>query len=774
MSEVESEDCMMPNDDSPLILPCFNFPILLIVFIALCTCHFIMTPIWNAQRRFGRMLLLLHAPSYYDIPITLLAVHLVCFYQVSIFVRKFMMPTRYEAWARDLTNDGDVHKNPGPMALRLVDPPTTIRHMQSLCGSISNPLDIAQIQDAISQANVGCIIGGYVFYASLGSWQFFFGSINACNYDEKDPNLVSSISYQVLYGPDGSIGCCGDLPVRADLANASENYCALRVFNIPSEDWVLHPDNKRPRSPDDLPSPNVAVVETHVPDEIDNPFSDSPVDVPLDAMTEVSSQKPPSASNPFPPPRSRIYAKKKTPKVQTPPQQSRVMKALSDLRVAQRSLRRNDGVKFSCAVGPLFVAYSNAPQNQRSEMLWNILDAPKKFALAGSKREDFKRKQPRHTATNKEEEGVDLEHPIDNQQQEKSYMRHLFKAIELAKGGAYKRAILRLCSSKAPLNTEEAGDELQRLNPQSNADLPVPPPSDFNHLTLNHDELITMLRRAKDTKAGGPSGWTEELLLLVALASPTYAEGISQVLTDLANGDVDDENMQRLTACRLIGLKKPSDDAKVKLKLRPIAIGEVFLRLAGRIILNKVSARLNDKFMECNQFAFASGGVDAIIHHTRLAFQHHKTFCTIDCSNAFNSIWRSAFMGITYSDPSLAPMWEYIDRNYGTKSALIFSQEDKPRVIWSESGVRQGDVLGPALFCLGLLPILHTMKTRFPEVRVLAYMDDITVIGDNEEEIYKAICFLRFQLSNIGLEFNMLKCFTSGPRSMELSNKFGK
>jgi hypothetical protein len=95
----------------------------------------------------------------------------------------------------------------------------------------------------------------------------------------------------------------------------------------------------------------------------------------------------------------------------------------------------------------------------------------------------------------------------------------------------------------------------------------------------------------------------------------------------------------------------------------------------------------------------------------------------LDLLNAFNSISRNAiWQGIIEYCPSLG---KYFLWAYGRPTRLFYS--DGTHVTMSERGVRQGDPLGMLLFSIGFHSVLRTLRSRFPNLEVLAYADDVNI-----------------------------------------------
>jgi hypothetical protein len=56
-------------------------------------------------------------------------------------------------------------------------------------------------------------------------------------------------------------------------------------------------------------------------------------------------------------------------------------------------------------------------------------------------------------------------------------------------------------------------------------------------------------------------------------------------------------------------------------------------------------------------------------------------------------------------------------------------------VIPSSEGLQEDDPLGAFLFCLALQPVLKEMSRGNLNLQILAYMDDISIIGPQEDSL---------------------------------------
>ena len=97
--------------------------------------------------------------------------------------------------------------------------------------------------------------------------------------------------------------------------------------------------------------------------------------------------------------------------------------------------------------------------------------------------------------------------------------------------------------------------------------------------------------------------------------------------------EVNDNSFEAFLACRLVPLDK-------KPRLRPIGVGEILRRVAGKVVMCIVK---KDVMISCSNVQMCSGqeaGSEAAIHAVREVFENEETEAAllVDATNAFNNI----------------------------------------------------------------------------------------------------------------------------------------
>ncbi|KAL0208161.1 hypothetical protein P9112_010748 [Eukaryota sp. TZLM1-RC] len=251
-----------------------------------------------------------------------------------------------------------------------------------------------------------------------------------------------------------------------------------------------------------------------------------------------------------------------------------------------------------------------------------------------------------------------------------------------------------------------------------------------------------------------------DLLKIACSSAPEIADDLAHYFQQLIVLKINPPF--ELLAARLIALVKPGNGIKPD-GIRPIAVGESLSRLLASIVFDRVKDKAST-FLNPHQFGIKTidgASVAAIASDTFFNAEENNFIFNLDFKNAFNSVKREAIFEVIKSDfPELSSFFYHF---YGKESDLIFNSFG----LKSSSGVKQGDPLGPLLFCLAIHKTLNIIKQKYPSIKIVAYMDDISLIGsfDLLELVAQEIAV---SYENIGLLLNASKCLLIGSSAQDL------
>jgi len=333
--------------------------------------------------------------------------------------------------------------------------------------------------------------------------------------------------------------------------------------------------------------------------------------------------------------------------------------------------------------------------------------------------------------------------------------RAIRRADHLVKAGHTKRAAQTLHStaSMADLTQPEVREAMQRLHPPLPKDSVLPPlPANSPHTILQDDtELMRIIRSSDNGSASGPSGWGGNMLAVLA-ESDICRGGIVALLKDILNGSIPDAVRPYLLACRLVGLNKVGGNG-----VRPIAIGELFYRLAAVMAVRKVTADAA-KLLSPHQYGIGvSSGAERIVHSMQYALTDKavkRCALKLDIANAFNSCDRSLMLRKLYATPELCSLYRIADFAYCAPSPLLLQRCDGLSID-SSNGVRQGDPLACLLFCIYMRELFNAVAEE-ADVELFAFVDDLHVVGA-PAEVMKALAALQQKLPDLKLKCNNAK-----------------
>ena len=257
-------------------------------------------------------------------------------------------------------------------------------------------------------------------------------------------------------------------------------------------------------------------------------------------------------------------------------------------------------------------------------------------------------------------------------------------------------------------------------------------------------------RRAADS-----TGWTYEAIKAIA-AAPGGERVLHAIVEGICCGaELPPEIKPYFSGATLIALDKGKGDP------RPLAIGRTLRRVCSHALCTAFSQAFGDKLAPIQFGVGVPGGCFSMATSIRTLLGAHKDWCacTVDCSNAFNTLSRASIRSaLTEHFPDLLPYFDLTYGEVGKLKVVMKKQGCSPqsvRYIGSVEGCQQGDPLGTFLFCLTLQDALEQCQRL--GVEVFAYVDDVVLIGPHDA-VRAAFACLRDAFAAKSLSVNHDKC----------------
>lgn len=328
-------------------------------------------------------------------------------------------------------------------------------------------------------------------------------------------------------------------------------------------------------------------------------------------------------------------------------------------------------------------------------------------------------------------------------------------ALKLAEGDISGAARVLSSTDKFAVGPDVLAKMLEKHpSAPDNLEYPSAPENTICALTTRA-AVLEAVRSFPNSSAAGPDGLRPRHLkdlLSPALGEVALclADALARMADILRSGLIPEAVHPLVFGARLFALRKKDGS------LRPIACSLVIRRLVSKIMVRETRATLDTalgpKQLGCGRQCGAEAGV-----HAARAFLRSSSSPTVliklDFRNAFNSLRRDHMLRAvkTYT-PEL---FLYTKHAYQRPTYLLLGKE----CIRSESGVQQGDPLGPALFCLSIRDLVSSIRSQLN----VWYMDDGTIGGTVADSLADLRQILDFERVS-GLQLNPTKCevYTQG------------
>ena len=314
--------------------------------------------------------------------------------------------------------------------------------------------------------------------------------------------------------------------------------------------------------------------------------------------------------------------------------------------------------------------------------------------------------------------GVPLEDPVGEGTRRSTAPRRSYLSVPqrqaqyaercLRQGRSIRRAV-RVTNSSTPSDATSPAvrQQLNDLHPSA-----APPPfleEEEAALQLSLEQFqaaVAAIAAHHRGSAAGPSGWTLEMICTACQSSDAATLAVLGVVNLILSGELPRETF--LLDSNLIGLDKPDGG------VRPIAIGEAWYRFAGICALRECGRDIGAGLAPLQLGVGTRGGTETVVHALSSALAEGHAVFAIDMRNAFNTVSRQAILEAVKE--RAAPLLPMVQWAYGRPTALhIVGAPPGTPPVMSETGVRQGDPLGPLLFALALQPVLQRVAGGCPD-----------------------------------------------------------
>jgi len=207
----------------------------------------------------------------------------------------------------------------------------------------------------------------------------------------------------------------------------------------------------------------------------------------------------------------------------------------------------------------------------------------------------------------------------------------------------------------------------------------------------------------------GPSGLRPEHVKLAWALVPAFAASFTELIRRIIIGEFGGDAVAQST---LSLVPKPDGGA------RPIGVGELIRRVAGRIAMSIAAPPVRAALEAADQYALTQFGTALAYRRVAAAAATSSWVLQLDLRNAYNEVHRAAVLAAAPDSPILGPL---ISTLYRVPSAMFIPKLQRRLLV--TRGVVQGCPLSSALFACALARITTAASAAAPVAQAW-YADD--------------------------------------------------
>ena len=269
--------------------------------------------------------------------------------------------------------------------------------------------------------------------------------------------------------------------------------------------------------------------------------------------------------------------------------------------------------------------------------------------------------------------------------------------------------------------------------------------------------------------APGPSGMRP-----CHLTAFTAARGGRVELHIAQHADMVVAGMAQAWMAAVVVVPVPKPDGGI----RPIGMGEVATRMAGRLVASSVKGRLSEDLLARHQYVLADNGTARIHDKVQAEVSDDgRALLCIDLANAFNSLNRDEacrvieqlddrhgevrpYCRFQYAAP--APTWAM----HAAPSSELAQCPDLP----SGRGVVQGEAMASSIFAAAVTSLSDGVRESLDDaqsrdLRAFWYADDGYVTASDTATLRSFLVAFTARAAEVGLAVNTAKCSLLPPRA---------